>query len=81
MIRELETNPYEERLEELAMFSLEKRSPRGDRVALFKYLKGSHPEKGQDLFSFIAECRTHNKGLKLQKARFQLNYQKKRLNC
>ena len=57
MIRGLETKPYEERLKELGMFNLEKRSLRGDVIALFKYLKGCHTEEGQDLFSIIPECR------------------------
>ena len=70
MIRGLETKPYEERLKELDMFSPKKRRLRGDIIALFKYLKGSHTEEGQDLFS---ECRTCNNGLQLQKARFRLN--------
>ena len=70
MVRGLETNPYEERLKELAMFSLEKIRQRGDMITLFKYLKGCHTEEEQDLFSIIREW-THNNGLKLQKARFQ----------
>ena len=73
MIRGLETKPYEERLKELGVFCLEKRRLRGERIALFKSLKGSHTRKGQDLF-FITECTTHNNGL--QEARCRLNIRK-----
>ena len=44
--------------------------------ALFKYLEGYHTEEGQDLFTIIPECRTHNHELKLQEARFRLNTRK-----
>ena len=68
MIRGLENKPCGERVKDLDKFSLEKRRLRGDRIALFKYLKGSHTEEGQELFSIIPECRTRNNGLKLQEA-------------
>ena len=55
------------------MFSLEKKRPKGDRIALFKYLKGSHTEDGQVLFLIIPELRVRNNGLKLQEVRFRLN--------
>ena len=55
---------YGERLEELGMFSLEKKRLRGDMIALFKSLKGCYTEEGQDLFSILPECRTRNNGLK-----------------
>ena len=76
MIGGLETKPYGERLKELGMFSLEKRRLRGDTIALFKHLKGCHPEEGQDLFSILPECRTRNHGLNLQEARFRLDIRK-----
>ena len=58
------------------MFSLEKIRLRGDRIALFKYLKGCPTEEGQDLFSILPECRIRNHGLKLKEARFRLNIRK-----
>ena len=64
MNRGLETKPYEARLKDLGMFSLEKRRLRGDMIALFKYLKGCHTEEVQDLFSMLPECGTQNNGLK-----------------
>ena len=66
----------EESLKELGMFSQEKRRLRGDKIALFKYLKCCHTKEGQDLFSIIPGCRTQNNGLKLQEARFWLDSRK-----
>ena len=77
MVRGLETKPYEERLKESGMFSLEKRRLRGDMIALFKYLKSCHTEEGQDLFLITPECRTRNNGLNLKEARFRLYIRKK----
>ena len=48
-----------------SLFILEKRRLKGDMIALFKYLKDSHIEEGQDLFLIIPEFRTRNNGLKL----------------
>uniref|UniRef100_A0A670HT18 Reverse transcriptase domain-containing protein n=1 Tax=Podarcis muralis TaxID=64176 RepID=A0A670HT18_PODMU len=65
MVKGLETMPYEERLRELGMFSLEKRRLRGEMIAMFKYIKGCHIEEGERLFSAAPEKRTRSNGSKL----------------
>ncbi|KAF7249028.1 Gamma-aminobutyric acid receptor subunit alpha-6 [Varanus komodoensis] len=71
MIQGLETVPYEERLRELGMFSIEKRRLREDMLSLYKYLKGCHKEAVE--ISLIPECRTRNNQFKLQQPRFRLD--------
>ncbi|KAK4825715.1 LOW QUALITY PROTEIN: hypothetical protein QYF61_002133 [Mycteria americana] len=73
MIKGLGSLPYEERLRELSLFSLEKRRLRGDLVTMFQYLKGGYKENGDSLFTRSHMEKMRGNGSKLHLGRFQLD--------
>ena len=70
MIKGLGSLPYEERLRELGLFSLEKRRLRGDLITMFQYLKGGYKEDGDSLFTRSHMEKMRGNGYKLLLGRF-----------
>ncbi|PKU39640.1 hypothetical protein llap_10061 [Limosa lapponica baueri] len=77
MVRGLEHLSYEDRLRELALFSLEKRRLQGDLIMAFQYLKAAYRRDGEG--HFMRECseRMKGHGFKLKEGRFRLDIRKK----
>jgi len=73
MVRGLEHLSYEERLRELGLFSLKKRSLRENLINAYKYPKGGRQKNGAKLFSAVPSNRTRVHEHKLKHGKFHLN--------
>ena len=73
MIRGLQHLPYEGRLRELGLVSLEKRRLQGDLTAAFQYLKGTYKQEGSQLFTRVDNGTTRGRDFKLKERRFRLD--------
>ena len=77
IVRGLENLPYEYRLRELGIVSLQKRRLLGDLIAPFQYLRGAYRKAGEGLFIRACNNKMRGNGFKLEKGRFRLDIRRK----
>ena len=76
MIRGLEHLCYEDRLQEMRLFSL-KRRYQGDLIAAFQYLKEAYRKDAEGFFIRKCSNRVRGNGFKLKEVTFRLDIRKK----
>ena len=70
----LKNKPYEERLKELNLYSLEKRRMRGDLIEMFKIIKGFDNINAEDYITFDRSNKTRRRhNFKINGKRFPSN--------
>ena len=77
MIQGVEHLLYEDRLEELRLFSLEKRRLPGDLRSACQYLKEGCKKEGDKLFRRVCYDGTRGNSFNLEEGRFRLDIRKK----
>ena len=70
MVQGLGSLPHEESLGELGLCGLDKRRLRGERIAVFQYLKGGYKEGGDSEFTRSHTEKMRGNGYKLLLGRF-----------
>ncbi|KAG8544284.1 hypothetical protein GDO81_022785 [Engystomops pustulosus] len=61
---------YNDRLQNVGIFSLEKRRLRGDLIIMYKYVNGQYKDLSKDLFIPRPVTRTRGHPLRLEERRF-----------
>uniref|UniRef100_A0A8C5LPK3 Uncharacterized protein n=1 Tax=Leptobrachium leishanense TaxID=445787 RepID=A0A8C5LPK3_9ANUR len=70
MVYGLKEKSYQERLNDLDMYSLEKRRDREDMIETFKYVKGIHKVEEGSIFKRKQNSKTRGHSLRLEGQRF-----------
>ncbi|KAJ7408177.1 hypothetical protein WISP_122309 [Willisornis vidua] len=71
------TPSHEDKLSEMALFTLEKRKLQGDLIVFFQYMEGAYRVLGGGILTRECSDRTRGNSFKLKESRFRLDIKKK----